>query len=91
MDIYCEALSTKVYPAHLTEAYTVLSHRRFGLPFSTDEGENRRFDDEFVTDFVTLYAKEIYKILDTETDKDSKQQIEVDILTRSDHTSIKMY
>jgi hypothetical protein len=46
MDIYCEALSTKVYPLHLTEAYTVLSHpRRFGLPFSTDEGENRRFDD----------------------------------------------
>jgi P4 family phage/plasmid primase-like protien len=86
MDIYCEALSTKgVSPLHLTEkptrCFPILVDLDFR--FSTDEGENRRFDDEFVTDFVTLYAKEIYKILDTETDKDSKQQIEVDILTRS--------
>jgi P4 family phage/plasmid primase-like protien len=50
--------------------------------FSPEDGEHRRFEDDFVARVVTLYAEELYKVLDTETDTTFKQQIDVDILTR---------
>jgi hypothetical protein len=59
------------------------SHCGLGLSIFTRRWEHRRFEDDFVARVVTLYAEELYKVLDTETDTTFKQQIDVDILTAS--------
>jgi hypothetical protein len=42
------------------------SHCGLGLSIFTEDGEHRRFEDDFVARVVTLYAEELYKVLDTE-------------------------
>lgn len=67
--LYCDALAEKnAKPLHLTERpsrfFPIIVDLDFR--FSLEEGEHRRYDDDFVERFVELYTDEIYKVINTE-------------------------
>jgi P4 family phage/plasmid primase-like protien len=80
---YCAELEAAPdRPLHLTEKPTRCFPVVVDLDFrfSPDDGVERRFDRDFVSSFVALYAQEILKVLDL--DKDGRQYVKANVLSR---------